>query len=419
LNKYNYLLRCISCGKEYSPEEVEYTCPDCGPRLGTLEVIYDFSILKKRLKDARWSTFSERGIWQFSDLLPLPENFDELIPPLLVGNTPLYRADKIAGKYGVAEVLVKDDGRNPTASFKDRASALAVVKAKEKGYNTVFCASTGNAASSLAGLTAAAGLKSVIFVPASAPAAKLTQLQVYGAKVLAIDGSYDEAFDISMIVGMEKGWYCRNSAINPYLLEGKKTGALELAVQTGMDLPDFVFVSVGDGTVLSSFYKAFMDLKELGIIERIPTIVGVQAENASAIIDTYERGEPFTPADLDAHSVADSIAVGKPRDVIKACKYTKKNGGLFVKVSDKEILDSIIELARGTGVFAEPAGATAFAGFKRMKSLGQISESARVALIVTGNGLKDLKAPARVLGELKKLPANVEKIREGLDEDKL
>lgn len=419
MNKYSYLLRCISCGKEYSPDEVEYTCPVCGPRLGTLEVIYDFSILKKRIKDVQWSAFSQQGIWQFSDMLPLPENFRELVPPLLVGNTPLYKAVRIAGKYNVAEALVKDDGRNPTASFKDRASALAIVKAKEKGYETIFCASTGNAASSLAGLTAAAALKSVIFVPASAPAAKLTQLQVYGAKVLAIDGSYDEAFDISMIVGMEKGWYCRNSAINPYLLEGKKTGALELAVQTGMNIPDFVFVSVGDGTVLSSFYKAFMDLKELGLIERIPTIVGVQAENACAIIDAYEHGEPFTPADLYAHSVADSIAVGKPRDVIKACKYTKKNGGLFIKVSDKEILDSIIELARETGVFAEPAGATAFAGFKRMKGLNLIPDSARVALVVTGNGLKDLKAPAQVLAKLRKLPANVDKIREGLDEDTL
>ncbi|OAA28440.1 threonine synthase [Kosmotoga arenicorallina S304] len=410
-----FLLRCLHCGREYCPSEIEYTCPHCGDRLGTLEVIYDRGYLKKAVKRERFEKFSPKGIWQFEALLPVSENGWK--PPLLVGNTPLYKSRKLSEKYGVGELFIKDDGRNPTASFKDRASAVAVARAVEKGYDTLFCASTGNAASSLSGLCAASGLKSYIFVPASAPVAKLTQLQVYGARVIPIDGSYDEAFDISMKVGFENNWYCRNSAINPYLLEGKKTGALEIAVQMNWALPDFVFVSVGDGTVLSSFHKGFLDLKEAGLIDEIPIIVGVQAEGADAIIRAYEKGEPFEPEDIEAFSVADSISVGKPRDFLKACVYTKRNKGLFVRVSDEDILNSIIELARATGVFAEPAGATAFAGFKKLHSQGRLSSSSRIVIVVTGNGLKDLKAPQKMLKPLKKVPANLDKVREAIGSD--
>lgn len=412
MSRMKYLLKCISCGKEYSHNELDYTCPVCGERMGTLEIVYDMSVIRKTFNRDDLEPQASRGIWQFEEILPV--NVDHHTPSLIVGNTPLYRSERLAKKYGVAEVSVKDDGRNPTASFKDRASAVAIVKAIEKKNETVYCASTGNAASSLAGAAAAEGMKCVIFVPASAPEAKLTQLQIYGAKVLAIDGSYDKAFDLSMKIGEEESWYCRNSAINPYLLEGKKTGALELAVQYAWNLPDFVFVSAGDGTVLSSFYKGFMDLEELGFIEKIPTIIGVQAIGASAIIDTYERGEPFLPIDGEAHTVADSISVGKPRDVIKACKYTKRNGGNFVRVEDKEILESIIELARATGVFSEPAGATAFAGFKKMVMSGNLGSKARVAIVVTGNGLKDLKAPGPLLNKLEKIKPTIAGIREAL-----
>jgi len=410
-----FLLRCLHCGKEYDPSEVEYTCPHCGDRMGTLEIVYDPDYLKKTIKKEHYEEFSPKGIWQFEELLPIRENGWR--PPLLVGNTPLYDSTNLAGKLGVGKIFIKDDGRNPTASFKDRASAVAVAKAVEKGYDTLFCASTGNAASSLSGLCAASGLESYIFVPASAPTAKLTQLQVYGANVIPIDGSYDEAFDISMKIGLKENWYCRNSAINPYLLEGKKTGALEIAVQLNWKLPDFVFVSVGDGTVLSSFYKGFMDLKEAKLIDKMPTVVGVQAEGADAVIRAYEKGEPFEPEDISAFSVADSISVGKPRDFLKACLYTKRNNGLFVRVSDEEILDSIIELARTTGVFAEPAGATAFAGFKKLHRKGLFTDSTRVAIVITGNGLKDLKAPLKILKSLKKVPANLDRVREAIKND--
>lgn len=406
-----YLLKCITCGKEFAKDEVDYYCPDCGDRKGTLEVVYDFALVRKEFEFSLTS-LQKRGIWAFDFLLPFEGKID--FPELLVGNTPLYKSPSLSRKYGIREVLIKDDGRNPTASFKDRASAIAVAKAMEKGFDTIFCASTGNAASSLSGLSAVSGLKSVIFVPSTAPVAKITQLQVYGSKILAIEASYDRVFDLSMEIGMSMGWYCRNSAINPYLLEGKKTCALELAFEMEDDLPDFIFVSAGDGTVLSSFYKGFEDMKELGLIEKVPKIAGIQAEGSAAIKKTYEAGFPFEPIDLEATTVADSICVGKPRDVIKACHYTEAHDGLLLSVSDNEILESIIELARETGVFAEPAGATAFAGFKKARKLGLVGEKDRVVIVVTGNGLKDLKNVSAVLPEVRILPPDRDAIEEAL-----
>jgi threonine synthase len=410
-----YLLRCVTCSREYDPVEVEYTCPACGDRKGTLEVIYDFDIVRREYSRDRLDVGKD-GIWAFDFLLPFEG--DHFRPNLLVGNTPLYRCESLSRKYAVGEVFIKDDGRNPTASFKDRASSVAAAKAVEKGYGTVFCASTGNAASSLSGMATVSKLKSVIFVPATAPQAKLTQLQVYGSKVLAIEDSYDRAFDLSMEIGLSRGWYCRNSAINPYLLEGKKTCALELAFSMIDGLPDYIFVSAGDGTVLSSFHKGFDDLREMGAIDRLPVMVGVQASGAAAIKKTYEGGLPFEPVDIQASSVADSICVGKPRDVVKACRYTHKNKGMLIDVSDKEILEGIIEMARESGVFAEPAGATALAGFKKCAQQGLMARDSRVVIVVTGNGLKDLKSPSSIMPALRKLPPDREIIEEAIGEDR-
>ena len=405
----SYILKCINCGKEYKKNEIDYTCPKCGNRKGTLEILIE----KKKINKEDLTYYSKKGIWQFIDLLPIEKK--SFFPEIEIGNTPLYKRDDIAKKYKIKKFFLKDDGKNPTSSFKDRASAIAVIKAKEKGYNTIFCASTGNAASSLSGICAASNIKSVIFVPKNAPVAKLAQLQIYGSKVIKINGSYDKAFDISLQLGMNKNWYCRNSAINPYLLEGKKTCSFELAVQSNWKLPDLIFVSVGDGTVLSSFYKGFSDLKEFGLIEKIPKIIGVQAKNASTLMKTYFSGEPFFCNDEEVFTVADSIAVGKPRDVYKACKYTKKFNGSFISVEDKEIIDSIFELSNSTGVFAEPAGATAFAGFKKYIQEEKSSEIS-AAVIITGNGLKDLNTPLKHLSTLK-VYNTIEEIKEDINED--
>ncbi len=400
----NYKLRCVHCGRIYDPNDVRYTCPICGQRLGTLEVIYERQGIVNRDFDVE-----HRGIWAFSEFLPIKREHFEV--PLLVGNTPIYEERKLADELGLASLYIKDDGRNPTASYKDRASAVAIAKAKELNIDTIYCASTGNAASSIAGLSAASGMKSIIFVPKSAPAAKLTQLLVYGATVIAVDGSYDEAFDLSMEIGEKFGWYCRNSAVNPYLLEGKKTGAMEAALQLGWNVPDFAMVSVGDGTVVSSIYKGFKDLKDVGFVDRIPRMIGVQAEGANAVMRTFESGKFDVPRDMVAHSIADSIAVGKPRDVLKACKYVRASGGRFVSVSDEEIGRAVVELSRKTGVFAEPAGAAAYAGLKKIHDE---LKGRSVIIFVTGNGLKDVGSARRFVGKVYSVKPIKEEVEEAL-----
>jgi len=404
-----YKLRCITCGRIYDPDDVEYTCLQCGDRFGTLEVVYDYENV--RLKKSNLS--KEGDIWQFLPLLPLSENCYRV--PLRVGGTPLYSFRDLGKKLGLKNLLIKYDGGNPTGSYKDRATAIAIAKAYEKGYDTIYCASTGNAASSLAGLSAPSGLKTYIFLPAKAPIAKISQLFVYGARVVAVDGSYDIAFDISMKIGKEKGWYSRNSAINPYLLEGKKTGALEIAVQNDWNVPDFIIVGVGDGTVISSIYKGFFDLYSIGFIDGIPRIIGVQAEGADSVKKAFEAGKPFKPYDIEAKTVADSISVGKPRDVIKACKYVEKSKGFFITVSDEEIIESVKELAEETGIFAEPAGAVSHAGMKKLINKGFFEKEDTVCLVVTGNGLKDIKAVERFVN-LKPVKPDLESVREVIEE---
>ena len=402
-----YKLRCITCGTIYDPDEVEYTCPKCGDRLGTLEVVYDYD----EIKISREELSKDADMFQFEKLLPLEKNYYKV--PLKVGGTPLYEFPSKAEEFGISRFFVKYDGVNPTASYKDRASAVAIAKAVEKGYDTIYAASTGNAASSLAGLTAPTHLKSVIFVPAKAPRPKIMQIKIFGAKLVPIDADYDTVFDLSMRVGEKMGWYCRNSAINPYLLEGKKTGGMEIAVQMDFDVPDYVLVGVGDGTVISGIYKGFYDMYKVGLIDRIPKIIGVQAEGSAAVKAAFDAGEPFKPHDLKANTLADSIAVGKPRDVIKACKYVKESGGFYVAVSDEEILDAGVELASNMGLFSEPAGSAPYAGLKKLIKEGRIEKGAKVVVVVTGNGLKDPSSYEKLF-DIKPVEADLDKIFEFL-----
>ena len=390
--------RCVSCGTEYPPDALEYTCPACGPRRGTLEVLYDCDALKKHIDRETFARSGRSSMWRYAPLLPIED--DRHIQPLRVGWTPTYAFDALAGELGLRKLYVKDDGQNPTASYKDRASSLVVIKAQEKGRRVVTCASTGNAASSLAGFAASTDLEAIIFVPKRAPEAKVTQLLVYGAKVFLVDGSYDVAYELASEAADAFGWYNRSAALNPFLVEGKKTGALELAEQLNWNPPDVVLVGVGDGSVISGLCKGFTEFERLGLIDRAPRVIGVQAEGSSPIARAFERfrGGEVTIEDIEAHTVADSICVGSPRDIVKAVRYVHENGGRFVTVSDEEILDAIAVLARRTGVFAEPAGAASFAGLRKLASDGKLdAESA--AIIVSGNGLKDIASAKRAVGE--------------------
>lgn len=387
-------LKCVLCGKEYDPDSAINTCPACGLD-GTLDVLYDYDGKKKQLSREYFSKLGEKSLWRYRSILPVAD--ERNIPSLEVGWTPLYESSQLASKYGVRAVYVKDDGRNPTGSLKDRASAVGVAKALDFGQKIVACASTGNAASSLSGFAACAGLSSYIFVPEKAPVAKVTQLLVYGAEVILVKGDYGDAFNLATAAIERWGWYNRNCAINPYLVEGKKTCALEIAEQMNWDVPDRVFVSVGDGCIIGSIYKAFYDLLQLGLIDRMPRITGVQAEGASPIYQAVKSGAErvaFTPAE----TIADSISVGAPRNWAKALRAVRKSGGDMVTVSDAEILEAMPELARETGVFGEPAGVTGFAGFKKMALAGELGSDERIVFIVTGNGLKDIVSAQKAVG---------------------
>lgn len=322
---------------------------------------------------------------------------EPFIPPLAVGWSPLYRSDLLARRYGIKAFYVKDDGRNPTGSLKDRASAVGVARARELGQSAIACASTGNAASSLAGFSTVAGLPAYIFVPESAPEGKVAQLLIYGATVVLVRGDYAAAFDLATAAMDRFGWYNRNCAINPFLVEGKKTCALEMAEQLAWEVPDRVFIALGDGCCLSGLYKGFRDLKELGFIEKIPHLVGVQAEGAAPIVralrDGASRVLPGT-----AVTLADSIAVGSPRNWAKALRALRESAGAGETVTDDEILGAMRELARSTGVFAEPAGAAAFAGFCKAAREGRVAKDEVVAVVVTGNGLKDVPSARRATG---------------------
>jgi len=384
-------LRCVTCHREHDPLRVESTCPLCGPRRGTLEVLYDYPALRRTLTRASFQATGLPGMWRYLPILPIADT--SRIQPLAVGMTPLYSFPALAAELGLSGLHLKDDGRNPTASYKDRASSVVVIVAQERGKKVVTCASTGNAASSLAGFAAATPLEAVIFVPRTAPEAKVAQLLVYGATVYLVRGTYDQAFDLASEAAQAFGWYNRSAGVNPYLVEGKKTGAFEVIEQLAWDAPDVVLVSVGDGSVISGICKGFAELRLLGLLDRVPQVIGVQAEGASPVAAAYAgyRGGPVEWTDTEAMTVADSISVGKPRDIVKAVPYLWENGGRMVTVSDEEILDAIATLARKTGVFAEPAGAAAFAGLVRLSRSGDLAGK-RAVVMVTGSGLKDVAA---------------------------
>lgn len=376
------IFQCTVCQRTYPSGEVEYTCPACG-EVGTLDILYDYTNLKPQIQQDVYS------MWRYRDLLPVRR--ESHVPPLQVGFTPLYETPRLAADLDVAQAWVKDDGKNPTGSLKDRASAMVVAHAMEAGIDTVTTASTGNAAAALAGIGASVGIKTIIFVPATAPAGKIAQLLVYGATVLLIEDSYDVAFDLCLEISQQQGWYCRNTGINPYTTEGKKTAAYEIAEQLNWNVPDVVVVSVGDGSIIGGLYKGFYDLHKIGWIQRIPRLIGVQSKGSAPLVTAWQEhtaAQDMQP--IEAHSIADSIVAGLPRDRAKALRAVRATDGAYVAVSDEAILQAIPQFARLTGVFAEPAAAAAYAGAQLARSTGLIHSNEQVVILSTGNGLKDV-----------------------------
>jgi len=398
-------LKCLICGKEYHPDAVDYVCPDHGDD-GILDVQYDYDLIRRRFSQGDLLHNTDHTIWRYKALLPVRP--DTPVPPLAVGWTPLYRADRLGADLGLRYLWVKDDGRQPTASFKDRASAIAVVKAREKGAAIITTASTGNAAAALSGLCASLRQPNVIFVPESAPQAKIAQLLVYGSTVMLVKGTYDAAFELCLLAAREYGWYNRNSGYNPYMTEGKKTASYEICEQLGWRAPDRIFVSVGDGCIIGGLHKGLKDLLALGWIDHVPKLMGVQATGSAYLAQAWATGEDvLTKPPIQAHTLADSISSGLPRDRIKAMAAVRETGGAYLQVSDAEILAAIPALARGCAVFAEPAGATPYAGLLKAIEAGLALPDERIVVLVTGSGLKDVASAMQSVEQVGTRPYHV------------
>jgi threonine synthase len=381
-------LQCLICGKQYRPDMVDYICPEHGDE-GILDVQYDYDFIGRQISKEALLGSNDFSIWRYLPLLPIHPG--ATIPPLSVGWTPLYPSRRLARDLGLNALWIKDDGRQPTASFKDRASAIALVKAREKNAEIITTASTGNAAAALSGLCASMQQANVIFVPEAAPQAKIAQLRVFGSRVFLVKGTYNEAFELCLKATRTYGWYNRNTGFNPYMTEGKKTAAYEICEQLDWKAPDRIFVSVGDGCIIGSLHKGLKDLLALEWIDKMPKLMGVQAAGSNYMYTAWKNKEDIvTKAPINAQTVADSISAGLPRDRIKALAAVNETGGAFICIEDGDILAAIPELARSTGVFAEPAGAAAYAGLVKAVEQQLVSGDEAIVVLNTGNGLKDV-----------------------------
>ncbi len=383
--KFATVFRCIKCGgvTPYHDDLLIYTCPTCG---GNLTIDYDYDRLARSWdRDTLAANTSDRTIWRYAPLLPVAGRIDNLS----IGWSPIVQAPRLSRTLGLKhDLLIKDEGRNPSASFKDRASAIALVKAQELGYQMVTGASTGNAASATAVLSAAMGMKARIFVPKTAPQAKIAQLVTFGAQVLAVDGTYDNAFDLCLAATARFGWYNRNTGFNPFTREGKKTASFEICEQLGFQVPDLVVVPVGDGNIISGIWKGFYEFYKLGFIDRLPRLLAAQATGSSAVVDALNGDGKIR--EVSGNTVADSISVSIPRDGLAAVQAVKESKGFGVLVNDDQILAAIGEIARNSGVFCEPAAATSYACLQQAVTDNKVDPDWKVLMLATGNGLKDI-----------------------------
>ncbi len=388
-------LRCIGCSATFDCERDLYVCRSCG---SNLQVDYHYDAIAASWSRDDLAANDDRTIWRYAPLYPVEGRIAS--PP--IGWTPLFRVPRLGEPLGLKNVWLKDDGKMPSASFKDRASAIALVRARELGFDLVTGASTGNAASSTSTLAAGMGIRTRIFLPAAAPRAKVAQLLTFGAEVLAVQGTYDDAFDLCLAASARFGWYNRNTGYNPYTREGKKSVSFEICEQLAWKAPDLVVVPVGDGNIISGVWKGLTDLHRIGFIDTLPKLLAVQAEGSAAVVKALE-GDGTIEA-VSGETVADSISVSVPRDGVAAVQAVQESGGFGITVSDREILEAIPTIARGSGVFGEPAGTTGYAGLARAAAQDLVDPDWNIVVLVTGNGLKDIASAMKVTGEPLSVP---------------
>lgn len=409
--------RCFSCGEKQNTEFTGYLCPSCG---GNLEITYDYDGIVSDIE--RLDIDRARYMFTYAPFLPVKK--PDVRFPLRIGATPLYAAARLGKAVGLRNLYLKDDTQNPSASSKDRASAVAVRRAMDIGAKVISVASTGNAGSSLACVAAAVGMKAIVFVPQSAPAAKLTQALSFGATVLAVRGNYDDAFDLCRAVSEEFGWFNRSTGYNPFTREGKKICAYEIWESLDGMVPDRIVVPTGDGNLLSGMWKGWCDLKSVGLIDRMPKIDCVQSESSAAISNTLHKIRSGNVAEVDwskirmeevhASTIADSIAVDRPRDGLAAVKAIIESGGEAITVPDEEILAAIPEMARLSGIFPEPAAAAPWAAVKQMVQDEIIDSDELVVCLVSGSGLKDISSAQAAAGKPLIVDPSIDAVRAAL-----
>ncbi len=378
-------LRCLRCGRTEPVEPSAYICPHCGPGVttadpGIFDVQYDYAAAAS----AFLSSFSSRrrDIFRFLPLLPL-EEAGNVLP---VGDTPLVAAPRLAARLGLKALYLKDETRNPTRCLKDRATAIAMTIAQTNGYHDLYCASAGNAAISLAGFCAHQGLTCHAFVPRIASPTRLDWLYRYGAQVHVSQGDYDQAYQEAEEAGAQAGWYSRNCAFNPYLVEGKKTVAFEIAEQLDWQTPDLVVAPVGDGCTLGATGKGFRELRMLGQIERLPRLLGVQAEELQPVVRRYHRQMSSVATLESGETVAASIAVRRPRNYLRLRAELEASHGTVLAVPDSEMLEAQRLLSQEAGIIAEVTSAATLAGLLRLAASQDLSGQ-RAVLIITGGRL--------------------------------
>ncbi len=389
MNAYNY--KCFNCKTEFSAGEIEqnfiYICPECGsaeknkPLNGVLTVEYDYEYLKNKLSRTDFLKLQPGKFWLYPELWPVDFSkfSDVILSRLALPGDQLFEF-----KLNGFKISVQDETRNPTLSYKDRASSLVALKAMEMGITEIAAASTGNAGSSLAGICARLGLTSRIYVPQNIPESKRIQIEAYGAKLEIVKGDYDLAFDKCLEDSTKNKWYNRNTAYNPLTIEGKKSAAFDIFISTNGNVPEHIFIPVGDGVIISGIHKGFSELQKLGWIDKLPKLIAVQSDKSDAVVRYLETGRfEYKPA----NTRADSISAGAPRNLYMAAEAVKTSGGLGISVSDEEILSAQKEFIKQTGILCEPSSAAVYAAFKKY-FVGNSRGSS--LLLITGNGLKDL-----------------------------
>jgi threonine synthase len=399
-----HALKCRECGIEYEPQ-FRYICEEC---FGPLDVQYEFP---SNISRDTFSSRKERSYWRYFEMLPIANKNN--IVNLQAGLTPLQKADRLAKEMGgLKNLFIKNDSVNPTFSFKDRPAGIAVSRAKETKLKAVGCASTGNLASATAAHAAVAELPCYIFAPSDIEHVKIAQALSYGAEFVAVDGTYDDANRVASIIGDSKGIGIVNINMRPYYVEGSKTLAYEVAEQLGWQIPENLVIPVGSGAMLNAICKGFEELRTLGLVDHETDfkITAAQPHGCAPIVDAFKKkSDEVIPVERP-NTIAKSLAIGDPGDGLYVLKRLNQYNGIAEEVTDEEIIDGILMLAKTEGIFTEPAGGVAVAVLKKLVEEGKIDKDERIVCYITGNGLKATEAITGVLPKLRSVKPDAQAV---------